>query len=97
MAMRTFWFALGPIYLTNKKIKNKGDPFDEKYLAWRRMVVVINQGLDKVSACVITLHVVVKFDVKQMHNWKTGSNIWHIQQVELNEKGNYDPPSTLTT
>jgi hypothetical protein len=30
------------------------------------MELVINQGLDKVSAFVIAHHVVVKFDVKQM-------------------------------
>jgi hypothetical protein len=34
----------------------------------KRMVVAINQGLDKVSACVIVQHLVVKFDVKQTHN-----------------------------
>ncbi len=31
-------------------------------------MVVINQGLNKISACVIAQSVVVKLVVKQMHN-----------------------------
>jgi hypothetical protein len=42
--------------LTNQK-NQEGNLFDEKYLTRRKMEVVINQSLDKVSAYVIAHHV----------------------------------------